>query len=106
MICDACGTRFTASEGGGFTFHLLHCDACGGEKSVLFDEIRSIHERQMLDEADPNRLDEEACHAAVEEFAGTCDCGGRFTFEAEARCPKCRSDQYHTDPDGDLICYD
>ena len=38
-LCDKCGTKFTASDGGGFAFFLLHCDRCGEDRSVTFEEL-------------------------------------------------------------------
>lgn len=41
--CNKCGHEFEVSEGGGFFFHLLHCDKCGKQKSISFDEIGEPH---------------------------------------------------------------
>lgn len=41
--CSKCGTKFKVSEGGGFTFHVLHCDKCGMEKRTEFNELGEIH---------------------------------------------------------------
>lgn len=38
-------------------------------------------------------LSEEVYRQKVEEIAGSCDCGGRFSFTASARCPECRSER-------------
>jgi hypothetical protein len=43
FICRACGARFMISEGGGFRFDLLHCDACGAEQRVTHEELGDIH---------------------------------------------------------------
>ena len=40
--CLDCGESFMMSEGGGFSFHLVRCDACGETKSVGFDELASF----------------------------------------------------------------
>jgi hypothetical protein len=32
--CLQCGEKFYVNKGGGFNFYLLHCDACGAEKTV------------------------------------------------------------------------
>jgi len=34
VICRACGHKSNVDEGGGFVFHLLHCDRCGDGKSI------------------------------------------------------------------------
>ena len=122
--CDACGTHFTVSNGGGFFFHLLHCDTCGAEKSIGFDEIGEPHQRYLrglrgpycMASAEHDRrvreayrgepMTEEDYHAAVEELCGTCDCGGQFRFDALARCPRCRSSAHQRDPKGSLTFYD
>jgi hypothetical protein len=46
-ICNACGTEFVVHDGGGFTFHLLHCDACGRERTILLEEIGEAHLRYL-----------------------------------------------------------
>ena len=43
VICDNCGHKFEVNCGGGFIFHLLHCDKCGKEKSILFEESGEAH---------------------------------------------------------------
>ena len=37
--CRKCGRKFTVRTGGGFVFELLHCDQCGKERSITFEEI-------------------------------------------------------------------
>jgi len=123
-ICSECGTRYTANIGGGFAFHLLHCDSCGTEKDIAFEELGDVHRRyikgldvpysmasrdhdleiQRTFKGEP--LDAEAYHAAVEEHAGGCECGGRFNFDAPPRCPECGSDSHEQDPGADMICFD
>ncbi len=41
--CRRCGAEFMAQEGGGFFFHLLHCDRCGSEKGIRFRDLGEIH---------------------------------------------------------------
>jgi len=43
-ICNDCGAKFTANEGGGFVFHLLHCDRCGAERAISFRHFLSYQE--------------------------------------------------------------
>ena len=47
-------------------------------------------------------------HAAAEATLGACACGGRFSYDAPARCPECRStaEQWDEDPHGSHIFYD
>jgi len=89
-ICKDCGTEFRVSEGGGFFFHLLHCDVCGKDKSITLLELG--------DDAFFNFSKE------VEILAGACDCGGHFKFNAKPRCPNCKSTNYKSM--GDLLLYD
>lgn len=123
-ICNACGKRFTVSDGGGFTFHLLHCDACGCERAISFQEIGEPHLRYLkglhvpysVATAEHDRRVKEAYagepmgrdeyERAVEQLCGACECGGRFRFDAPARCPVCRSADWRRDLEGSFICYD
>ncbi|MFH1743624.1 MAG: hypothetical protein ABIH23_31860 [bacterium] len=114
--CDAkclkCGEEFSVNEGGGFSFHLLHCDRCGKEKDVTFEELGEIHlqyikglpgpycmatserDRAIQEEYEGEAITEEEYHAEVENIAGVHEeCGGQFRFEAPPRCPKCGSDE-------------
>jgi hypothetical protein len=124
--CKQCGHKFTVSDGGGFFFHLLHCDKCGSERSVGFDELGDIHLRYVkglpgpyctaTNESDKNikenypgePLDEHEYNKLVEQFAGKCkkkNCNGRYRLDAPARCPKCRSLDYE-DTHEEMIMYD
>lgn len=111
-ICKDCGNEFTANIGGGFFFHLLHCHRCGKEKFVGFDELGEIHLRYIkglsgpycmasasMDENIQNNyqgkpLSEKEYHTEVEKYAGNCECGGKFKFNAKPRCPACKSQNY------------
>ena len=46
-ICGACGRKFSVSEGGGFTFHLLRCDRCGATREMSFEELGEVHLRYL-----------------------------------------------------------
>jgi len=95
-VCAQCGTFFTARFGGGFMFHLLHCDGCGKEKVIEFKKNAKI-QIQNLD------------NGQVEDLAGQCECGGNFTFDAKPRCPKCGSLDYEPgskDGVANIILYD
>jgi hypothetical protein len=107
--CKECGRKFELSEGGGFMFHLLRCNACGASKSMSFEEIGEPHiryikglrtpycmataenDRQIQEKYPGKPLPERSYHAAVEKMAGKCRCGGTFKFNAKPRCPKCKS---------------
>ena len=122
--CRNCGGECTISDGGGFVFHLLHCDQCGGEKGMPFDEIGEPHLRYLKGLAGPysmataehdrdvkenypgEPLAEDEYHRIVEEMAGTCTCGGRFRFDAPPRCPNCHSDDLEYDEDRPSVMYD
>lgn len=122
--CKNCGEYYEIEEGGGFTFHLLHCDKCGSSKSVPFQDLGDIHLRYIKGlggpyciataEQDKNiqenypgdPIDEDEYHRLVEKFAGACECGGYFKFDAHARaiCPNCGSTDYSDDIG--IILYD
>ena len=123
-FCRECRSCFTVNEGGGFFFHLLHCDACGAERSIGFDEIgephprylkglkgpycvaSSEHDRHVRESYPVEPMGEDDYHAAVEQICGTCDCGGTFRFDAPARCPECRAEYRSSGSEGTLIYYD
>ena len=107
--CKDCGHKFTVSKGGGFIFHLLRCDKCGRTKSISFDKLGEIHDRYLKGLPGPyaivtqkhdefvkdnykgEPLSEEEYERLVELKVGNCRCGGKYTFNAKPRCPKCRS---------------
>jgi hypothetical protein len=109
VVCQECGHRYQASEGGGFFFHLLHCDRCGRERSIDFDELGDAHLRYVkglpgpwtvgtmdadkhIEETYPaEALSEDEYRAIAEKAAGPCECGGRFSMKAPPRCPRCKS---------------
>jgi hypothetical protein len=125
-ICRACGTRFSARSGGGFVFDLLHCDTCGRTQSIRHEDLGDIHlrfvkglpgpyavcrmegDRRIQREYPGTPLSEEEYHAAAEATLAPCPCGGRFRYDARARCPTCRStsEQWDVDPRATRIFYD
>lgn len=125
-ICNHCGTRFTVRQGGGFYFDLLHCDACGAPRSVQHGDLGDIHlrfvkglpgpyavarsemDRRIRAEYDGEPIDRVQYHALAEGTLEPCACGGRFRYDAPARCPSCRSDQrsWGRDPDAPGMFYD
>jgi hypothetical protein len=125
-ICRTCGTRFRIRSGGGFVFDLLHCDACGKPRSVGHDELRDIHlgfvkglhgpyavaraqmDRRIQDEYPGEPLTGDEYQAAAQATLEACPCGGRFRYDAPARCPGCRStsDQWERNPDAPTMQYD
>ncbi len=91
--CKKCGHKFRVSEGGGFTFFLLHCDTCGQEKYLYEEEMGTAFK---------NPSERERWKA---DYVPPCSCGGRFTDDAPARCPKCRGCDFdHSD--GCITMYD
>ena len=126
QICQVCGTRFMASSGGGFFFDLLHCDECGTGRTVRHDDLGDIHlrfvkglagpysvarsemDRRIQREYPGERLTRSEYHAAAEDALDPCACGGRFRYDAPARCPGCRStaDRWKPDPDRPPMLYD
>lgn len=122
--CKKCGHEFIVKEGGGFMFHLLHCDKCGKDKSISFSEIGETHLRYLkglggpycvatseqdryIQENYPGEpITEEEYYKAVEEILGQCECGGYYRFKTKARCPKCGSDDFEDIDEGGTIHYD
>ncbi len=106
--CLECGERFELSRGGGFRFHQLGCDTCG-ETTIGFAALVDLHRRyvkglsgpcclataeedaRVREEPGIEPISKEEYHRQVERLVGKCVCGGRFTFAAPPRCPKCRS---------------
>jgi hypothetical protein len=126
IICRVCGTRFQVRSGGGFFFDLLHCDACGRHRNVAHEDIGDIHlgfvkglpgpyavarsamDRRIKLEYPGEPLTRDEYHAAVEATLEPCGCGGRFRYDAPARCPECRStsEQWDRDPTVSSVLYD
>jgi len=44
--CNSCGKEFEIREGGDFTFHLLHCDKCGAEKSIINANLNHLERHE------------------------------------------------------------
>ncbi len=121
--CRKCGHEFRVSSGGGFIFHLLHCDTCGKNMEILFEEIgedhlrylkglegpysiaTAEHDKAVRDNYPGDPITSEEYHKAVEKLAGKCKCGGHYRFDAGARCPKCKSDDFD-EIDGEGVYYD
>jgi len=107
--CRECGAGFAVRQGGGFSFHLLRCDQCGSTRAVAFDDLGVLHLRYIkglptpyclaTEELDSyvqknavvEPLGEGEYRREVETVVGSCAWGGRYTFDASPRCPKCRS---------------
>ena len=126
QTCTVCGTRFGLREGGGFFFDMLHCDVCGQPKHVGHQELGDIHfgfvkglpgpyavarskmDQHIQDKFRGEPLSRDEYHAAAEATLDACSCGGRFRYDAPARCPGCRSTRelWARDPKVGLIHYD
>ena len=125
-ICRTCGGRFQVRSGGGFYFDLLHCDTCGEVKSITHQELGDIHlgfvkglpgpyavvrsemDRRIQREYQGEPLTQAEYQAAAEATIDACSCGGHFRYDAEARCPACRStsEQWNRDPEASRMLYD
>ena len=108
-VCKKCGHRFMVRNGPGMRFFLLHCDSCGRERSLDFDEVSVIEKERNIDTVSRILFDKEY-EKMLEGALEPCECGGRFTFKAKPRCPKCGSKSYehYIDENGTsvMICYD
>ena len=98
--CQQCGHRFEVSEGGGFVFHMLHCEKRGKTKTISFDQVRQACYKGGRQEVSGHDTD------VAEALAGNCRCRGSYLVDAPARCPKCRSSDFERDPDGGMLMYD
>ena len=76
--CSDCGEKFMASFAGGLGYDTLHCNQCAKTTNVLFDQ-------KQYDKLEENYI------PCVERTLPKCKCGGSYTYDAEARCPKCNS---------------
>lgn len=115
-FCKRCGTSFSASDGGGFFFDRLHCDRCGTTVDVGHEDLGDIHlrfvkgltvpyalaraqmDRRIQQEYPGEPLSRDGYHAAAEATLDPCACGGRFRYDAQARCPTCASTSEMWDP--------
>ena len=88
--CKKCKRTFQVNIGGGFFFHLLHCDKCGRERSISLTDVDASIKKEHNDIP----IHDDKYDKLIEEYVGTCKCGGKFSFEAPPRCPRCRSDRY------------
>jgi Zn ribbon nucleic-acid-binding protein len=97
VICSKCGARYTAQTGASDIAQLLHCDKCGHERWITFDQIGDLRTRP---------ISVERYQESVERLVDPCGCGGRFTFDAPARCPSCHAVEHEPDPAGQTVIYD
>jgi len=122
--CLDCGAISTVLKGGGFVFHLLHCDTCGETTSICFDDLGELHlrylkglpgpyciatsehDKDVQENADIEPISKKEYNKGVEKFAGKCDCGGDYTFDAPPRCSECRSTRLEKVEGGLGWCYD
>jgi hypothetical protein len=58
----------------------VECRDCGSE----FDE-------NIQKNAEIEPISEKEYHRAIDDYAGKCDCGGKYKMKTIPRCPKCRS---------------
>jgi hypothetical protein len=65
-------------------------------------------DRRIREEYPGEPLTRTEYHAAAEGTLEPCACGGRFRYDAPARCPRCRStsSQWDRDPNARSMHYD
>ena len=109
--CAACQHTFPASEGGGVCFQSLRCKRCGEDRDVSHDDIRDAYLAYLkglncmmaeLDGSDGRTYHGEPItrrefRRRVLATVGTCECGGRFSYNAPLRCPACKSTEVSDD---------
>lgn len=125
-ICSVCGRHFQVRGGGGFFFDLLHCEACGRARTVTHEHLGDIHlafvkglpgpyavsrtkmDREIRETYPGQPLTPAEYHGAAEATLDPCECGGRFRYDAPARCPTCRStaESWTVDPAAASMFYD
>ena len=64
--------------------------------------VFSGEHRYVREHLDIEPMSREEYFAAVKQAAGMCDCGGKLSFEALARCPKCGSARI---VEGDVVAF-
>ncbi|NPV50676.1 MAG: hypothetical protein HPY60_05705 [Candidatus Methanofastidiosum sp.] len=124
VICKKCGAEYRISSGGGFTFHKLHCDRCGMEKDIFFMELGDLHngylkglkvpycmatakhDKFVQENYTGEVIYKEQYHREIEKYAGNCECGGKYKFNAPTRCPKCGAAESEPALDEGIIMYD
>lgn len=107
--CLDCGNTFMLDDGGGWVFHLVRCNECGGTKEVYFEELGDLHlrylkglrapystmsaefDKYVREHAPVEPISEEEYYRGIDTVAGKCSCGGDYSLDAPPRCPKCRS---------------
>jgi hypothetical protein len=113
--CLNCSRTFSISLGGGFFFHLLHCNKCGREKRIGFKQlgelhlrylkgltipycmVSSEHDRYVRENMPVEPISGMEYYKQVEKIVGRCwwCLGlGKFNINAPPRCPKCRSSNF------------
>jgi DNA-directed RNA polymerase subunit RPC12/RpoP len=94
---------------------------CGRAKAIGFEDLGDLHLRYLKGSDRPYTIAYAGEHRHVREHleiepmtrddyydavekAYKCDCGGKLSFDASARCPKCGSARI---VEGDVVaCYD
>ena len=69
---------------------------------------RAAMDRQIRQGYPGAPLSRDEYHAAAEATLDPCPCGGRFRYDAPARCPSCRatSEMWDLDPKAPQMFYD
>ena len=98
-VCQDCQHRFRLTDGSSFTYLQLRCGLCGKAKNFpISDLINRLGPEFNF--AQPDAMDR------VENLAGLCKCGGTFSSNAKARCPKCKSDHLEEAEDSFKLLFD
>jgi PHP family Zn ribbon phosphoesterase len=85
--CKSCGHVFELEEGGGFTFSIWYCNACG---SPGYIPNHPLDRPDWLGGPDYKALGERSADEwQPSEEDLRCECGGRFTPGTPPRCPEC-----------------
>lgn len=81
--------------------HLQYLKGLGGPYSIA----TAARDRAVQEAYTGRSISESTYQRRVQQIAGSCRCGGRFTFRASPRCPKCRSRRLESTGE-DFILYD
>ena len=86
--CPQCETRlFRVDRSPFYDDYRIYCDSCANSVEVsYYDDVLKEIEQEIQS---PGHKAKEALRAAIERRLRSCDCGGRFAFDAARRCYIC-----------------
>lgn len=109
-ICNDCNEKFVCYESDSASYHTLHCEICGKECNVAFDDTgiqflsclveTNNHSENEDEENFTNSFEEHRVFVdgqslkKIDKIAGLCECGGHFRLDLPVRCPRCGSMNY------------